>query len=567
MDLVLHHLSADRVVCCIMHAPECIASRSIDDLSVLLLHLIKGMQWCRGNSLAERLPACTAGGTQMPSSAIGATGRAPESASCALAAAAAQDRAALPAELAEAVAPACGTMLAPAAAKPATVHTATSDCSAPPAAEEGIARHTGDSSEAATINAPQLLSPADMVAALSKEPRETRLERSHAVLELAASPANRRRLVQRRSAAAAAAAASAAPAPRVEPEPAPGAGSEPALAGTSVLEPAALSRDAARDRPVPAPQPARAPEPAVQRQVLSPVGARPSVPLDSAAELGRPLAGSTWPAHRQHDTAPSLQQPKAIGAAAPPPQDSKATAVAPNYDGTAPAVKHAPPAEGTAQRQPSPAVREMQRTTRDRVIVEAASGSDVVPGPSTAKRGISNAAVAANKTTDDSCQVGQPASDGLQPPVPAAAPLTAAVLAALAAADAAQVNALPSALISAVVVKTPSVHESSALRESHGSVASSIEPIRNLYSGLGAPSRSVNLWATAMHPGRRWGRQHRGSRRTICRARRSWELSTRPCSNGQRSSRSGRWCATAELHCGIDHPAYATIIFYVLTMR
>ena len=363
----------------------------------------------------------------MPSSAVAATGGEP-----------AQGSGAACAEVAEVVTPARGNVLGAAAAKPATMHTAKSDSPAPPAAVEGTARHAGVSSQRAAVGAPRLLSPADMVAALSTEPRATRLERSHAVLELAASPANRRRLAQRRSAATAVAAS--APAPPAEQ--APVAGSRSALASTGMLEPAAAATDAGKDR-APASQPARAPEPADTRQVSSAVSARPTAPLGPAAEPGQSLAGSARPARRQHDTAPSLQQPEALGAAAPRSQDGRAFAAAFANDGTAPAVRHAPQAEATAHRQPSSSVREV--ITRGRVFVEAASATDVISDPTAAEqRGISDPPVAANKTVDDSCLAGLPDCGRLQPPVPrpVAAPPAAAVRPALAAADAAKVNAL-----------------------------------------------------------------------------------------------------------------------------
>ncbi len=423
------------------------------------------MQWCRGNSLAERLPACIPTGAQMQTSAVGASGRESGSASHALAAAAAQGSESLPAEVTEVVAPARGNVLAKAAAKPAAVQPAMSDSSAPSAAVKDTARHTDDASQGPALDAPRLLSPADMMATLSTVPRATRLERSHAVLELAASPANRRRLVQRRPAAAAVAEA-AETAPPAEPEQALIAGSEPALASTGELQPAACLTDAGKDRLVPAPQPARASEPAVLSQVLSAVSARPSVPQGSAAEPGESLADSARPARRQHDTAPSLQQPEALTAAAPRSQDGAATGAALTNNGAAPAARHAPSAEATVLRQPSPSVRGAQVTTRERIVAEAASGVDVVSDPSTAEQhSSSDLLVAASKTADDSCRAGLPDSGGLQPPnlVAVAAPLTAAVRPPLAAVDAAQVNALPPTLLSELFrLKVPGVDEASA---------------------------------------------------------------------------------------------------------
>ena len=362
----------------------------------------------------------------------------------------------LSAKVVEAVAPVCSDRLGTAEPEPvSTQMAAASERSVAPATIQGNGRHTGESTEGAAAGGQLLLSPADMVAALSTEPRETRLERTHAVLDLAASPANRHQLSRRRSAVPAAVAASAVP------KPAPAAGCEPALAHIGVLEPVMAATGAGKDRLVPVPHPAQAPEPAALRRVLSAVSARPSTLLLPAAQPGRPSAGSPRPARHQGGTALSLQQPVAICAAAPRSQDSEAMA-APTSDNTASRTSSAPSAPRTAG----------QRDT------------SIPP-------------VAASKRVENSCWAGHPGLTGLQPArlLPASASLSAAALPDSAAGDNAKVNALPLLVLAQLRPEQQACLSLSTLRDPS-------RPKPRVQCGR--PDCCISLTVASAHPAGQW---------------------------------------------------------------
>ena len=404
----------DDVCCIIARNPSAQSVKTRGKGSALQHQLKQGFCRCRDNILVKHLPPSTDGSAQMLSSAVKATDAQPATESCALPAAAAQGPAALPAEIAEVAAPMRGETLGTAAFKPVTTHTAAPDCCVPPAATAGHAQRTGDLSVGAAAHGQRLLSPADMVAALSTEPRETRLERTHAVLELAASPANRRRLTQRRSASAAVTPA-AAPAPHVEPgkaagskpvadvaavtaplaEPmqAPLAGSEAALASIDELKPLAAVTGTGTGLSVPAPHQRQAPEPRSARQALSAAAVRPSVPPVPAGGPGRPSAGGAQPV-----AASGSAQPRACcgsrrlsGAAKPRSEDSKAIAAPSMPVGSASAVKPTRGAEATVRRQPGPSAPAAQHDRRDGVLASGRSPGSITTLTPTAVRSTASA--------------------------------------------------------------------------------------------------------------------------------------------------------------------------------